>query len=86
MKIVYSKHAFEQLKERNIEKKLVDQALIKPQQIIEGKKGRKIVQRKYMIKGKEFLMRVIFKENPEFVEVVTMYLTTRIKKYWSDEP
>lgn len=44
MRIYYSTHAEDQIKERDISKQLVNEILQKPQQVITAKKGRKIAQ------------------------------------------
>jgi len=81
-KITFSQHAEEQLKERNLDKSLVEKAVLKPDQIIEGKKGRKIAQRLCTIKNKKYLLRIIYTEQKNTIEIVTSYLTTKIEKYW----
>lgn len=82
IKIRYSKHALEQINERNISKKMIRKTLLNPEQIIIGKNKRKIAQSVYDIKGKKFLLRVIFVEKEDCLEVITTYLTTKIDKYW----
>ena len=83
--IKYSKHAEEQIKERNIKKTMVKRTLLQPHQIIQGQKGRKIAQKIYIIEGQKFLHRVVFVEHKNFMEIITTYLTTKIIKYWRDE-
>lgn len=84
-KIHFSKHAEEQIKERNLSKILISEALLKPAQIIEGKKGRKVAQKICYIKSKKYLLRIIFNEQKNSIEVITAYLTTKIEKYWRKE-
>ena len=76
----FSRHAEQQLKERNIEPELVQETLEIPEQIITAGKNRKIAQRTYQREGKDFLLRVVFTEagNPE---IVTMYWTSKVSKY-----
>lgn len=62
-----------QLLERNISKELVESALYNPDNVIDGKKNRKIYQK--MIDGN--LIRVI----TEGDSLVTVYFTDKIKKY-----
>ena len=70
--IEYSKHAEEQLKERNIKKAMVRETLLEPQQLIPGRKNRKIAHRTYNIAGQDFLHRVVFVEHEDFIEVITL--------------
>ncbi len=76
----FSKHAEQQLKERNIDPELVQQTVENPEQIVAAGKNRKIAQRIYQRRGKDFLLRVVFSEqgNPE---IVTMYWTSKVSKY-----
>lgn len=49
-----------------------------------SKKGRVIVQNKYydQAENKEMLLRVIGIETPEKFDVLTVYKTSKISKYW----
>jgi len=82
MKIIYSRHAEEQLKERNISKNSVSRVLAMPDQVLAGRKGRKIAQAIVIAEGVEFLLRVVYEEKEDTAEVVTVYRTSKIKKYW----
>ena len=55
-----------------------------PEQVIEGYGGRKVAQRKMMIEGKEYLLRVVYEETTERITVVTAYLTSQITRYWKE--
>jgi hypothetical protein len=84
MGIVLPKHIKLQIEERNISEDLVKDTLANPEQLIEGTKGRKIAQKKYFdsLKNREYLVRVIFKEERGSKIGVTAYKTSKIKKYW----
>jgi hypothetical protein len=82
MKIIYSRHAEEQLKERKLSKSLVSKILTKPDQVLSGQKGRRVAQTIVTEDGVEFLVRVVYEEEGDITEVVTVYRTTKIKKYW----
>ena len=83
MKIVFTKHAEIELIRRKIEKKLVINTIKNPQQ-----KSRfedlYIYQSKYFDKNlkKEMLLRIFIKEGLKGLEVITVYKTSKIKKYW----
>ena len=51
--------ALKKIEQRKISKEWVEETLNSPDQIVEGYAGRKIRQKKYMIDGKEMLLRVI---------------------------
>ncbi len=65
----------------------VIQVCLDPEQILEGRKGRKIAQRRFFSseKSKQYLLRVIFEESGEEIKVITAYKTSKIEKYWRDE-
>ena len=80
--IKYSGHAEAQLQEGNIKKEMVKDTLLKPQQVILGKRKRKIAQRIYTYAERDFLHRVVFLEYEDCFEVITTYVTIKIEKYW----
>ncbi len=84
MKIIFSEHALFEMKRRGIEQELVKKAIINPQQKFPAKNGRTAVQIKYydIAQGHDMLLRVMGEETAAFFEVVTVYKTSKIKKYW----
>jgi len=81
LKIRYERHAEEQLRERGLDKELIVQTLLAPEQILDSGKNRKIAQRIFIIGRFKFLVRAIYViERGEFV-VISAYRTTRIWKY-----
>ena len=55
-----------------------------PDQIVEGYSGRTVAQKKYLIKGKEYLLRVVYENKEETDIVFTAYLTSQVKRYWRE--
>ena len=51
---------------------------------MDGYSGRKVAHKKYMVKRKEYLLRVVYEENDELKVVVTAYLTSQIERYWKE--
>ncbi len=85
MKIEYLLHAENQLKERQISKKLIEKILSKPDQVVDARFNRKIAQ-KVMLEGKfKFLYRVIYIVSESKTVVITAYKTRNIKKYWVEK-
>jgi hypothetical protein len=70
---LWTQHILLQLKERQIQKDLVEITLGSPDKIIEGKKNRMIYQK--IISGK--LLRVVTEDD----KLITVYLTDKIRKY-----
>jgi hypothetical protein len=77
-------HAREEAERRSIPLELVDAVLNTPGQIVEAHSGRKVYQSQSEIEGKLYLIRVIVQEDKPLT-VITVYRTSNIKKYWSDE-
>jgi len=78
-----SGHALEEMKRRNLSRDLVENILKEPQQIVDEYGNKKAFQS--VIKfgtGKDYLVRVIVNDTLEPAKVVTVYRTSRIKKYW----
>jgi len=84
MEVILSGHAVFEAKRRDIDEGLIRSMVIKPQQKISSKRGRVIVQGIYQdqIEDKETLLRIIGKETIDKFEVITVYKTSKIKKYW----
>jgi hypothetical protein len=82
MKFRLLKHVIEQAKERDISIKVVEEIISKPEQVVPDEKGLKVAQNKYMQKNKEYLIRVVFREEEATRIGITAYVTSKVKKYW----
>ena len=81
MHIKFESHAENQIKERRLDKKQIEETLLNPDNVLDAKKNRKIAQKVFKIGRFKFLLRVIYViENSDFV-VISAYRTTRIEKY-----
>ncbi len=81
--MIISNHAKLQMKERNISEKLIYQAISNPEQIITTDEGRTVFHLR--IKSKRYLLRVIAEQTDSDWLIITVYRTTKIKKYWEGE-
>jgi hypothetical protein len=83
-KIVFSDHALFQMQRRSISEDAVREIIQNSGQTEEVRPGRMIFQSRIMSgePGKEFLIRVFVDVVREGVEVVTVYRTSKIDKYW----
>ena len=70
---------------RGIPEEWIKQTLTFPFQVVDGYGGRKVAQRKYLIKEKEYLLRVVYEEKVDVQKVVTAYLTSQIIRYWEED-
>lgn len=77
--------AEKKLQRRSIPEEWIFELINCPAQIVEGYGGRKIAQKKYVIENKEYLLRAIYEENADQIEVITAYLTSQVKRYWKEE-
>jgi hypothetical protein len=74
--------ALKKAKRRGVSYEWIEETMSLPNQIVEGYGGRKVAQKKYLIRNKEYLLRVIYEEEREIKTVVTAYLTSQIGRYW----
>lgn len=80
--ISFSLHARRQIREREIPEELINKVLLHPAQIVDSYGNRKIAQEMVRHKGEKFLLRIVFEEIDRELKVITVYLTTRVGKYW----
>ncbi|MBI2084643.1 MAG: DUF4258 domain-containing protein [Candidatus Aenigmarchaeota archaeon] len=73
MEFDYTDHAEENIKERKLSKKVIEDVIINPEKVIEGRFDRKIAQK---IVGNK-LLRVIYEQEDNIYEIVTAYYTKR---------
>lgn len=77
-------HAREEAKRRGIPLDVLQGVMKSPGQIVDAHNNRKAYQSKVEIDGKLYVVRVLV-ENTDPLTVVTVYRTSKIEKYWSDE-
>ena len=79
--LITSHAAFEMLR-RRIEERVVRQVLAAPEQRHAVRPGRDVLQSRIAFSGKTYLLRVFVDIDRDPAEVVTVYRTSRIAKYW----
>jgi len=79
-----SDHAREECARRGIPLSVLQEVLESPDQIVDTHHNRKVYQSKIEINGKLYVVRAIV-ENTDPLTVITVYRTSKIEKYWSDE-
>lgn len=83
MRFEISRHAREEISRRGLPENLVETILQNPQQIVDEYGNKKAYQSILDLgTGKEYLVRVIVNDTVEPAKVVTVYKTSKIKKYW----
>lgn len=80
-RIIFSKHARSQLKERNISEQEVKDSFKNPDKIVKQSSNRfrlvKIVQKH----NKNYTLIIVFERKRTLDEIITVFLTSKIKKY-----
>jgi hypothetical protein len=79
-----SDHAREEAERRGIPPDVLQRVMEAPGQIVEVHSQRRAYQSKVMMDDKLYVVRAIVELTDPLV-VVTVYRTSKIEKYWSDE-
>ena len=82
---VITGHAAFELRRRQIGEDLVRSVLAAPEQRHPVRRGRDVLQSRTEIEGKTYLVRVFVDIDRDPAEVVTVYLTSQVGKYWEAE-
>jgi len=79
-------HARAEMVRRGISEAEVARILRQPEQVLAVREGREVLQSLVRVgrPEREYLLRVFVDLDREPVEVVTVYRTSRIRKYWRD--
>ena len=81
--IVWTKHAEQNLSEREIDRAVAEHTIREPEQITPNTPGRQIYMRRYHdnLLEKEMLLRVVLTETNAAIRVITLYKTSQIGRY-----
>lgn len=79
-------HAAFEMARRGIAEVIVKQVLTTPEQRLVVRGGRDVFQSRVTMAGKTYLIRVFVDTDRSPAEVVTVYRTRKVAKYWRDEP
>ena len=85
--INFSEHSEERLSFRSIKKEIIVNTIIFPEQKVIDKDDNKRVICQSIIKdinNKSKLLRVVIEETDYEIIVISVYLTSKINKYWED--
>lgn len=84
---VLTPHAVEEMQRRGVSREVVAQVLAAPDQRVVVRPGRVVCQSKVLFEtGTVYLVRVFVDVDCDPADVVTVYRTSRVEKYWSVEP
>ena len=82
---ILTPHAVVELQRRGLDEAIVRQVLAAPEQRDTVRLGRDVLQSRLEIEGKRYLVRVFVDVDRRPAEVVTVYRTSNVDKYWRSE-
>jgi Domain of unknown function (DUF4258) len=80
----FSKHALEELERRQIPRTTIERVLESPEQKLPVLENIICYQSRVNFGGKQYLLRVMVNEAAEQSVVVTVYRTSKVRKYWKE--
>lgn len=86
MNYILSQHAQDQLVERKISPDMLDLVVESPEQAVLDNYGGTVHQSKFVAdNGKTYLLRAFINDQVKPAIVKSIYLTSKIRKYWREE-
>ena len=85
---VITEHALFEMKRRGLSEGLVRSVMSSPEQRMDVRPGRVVLQSRIPMgePAKLYLLRVFLDVDRRPAEVVTVYRTSKISKYWREQP
>ena len=80
----FIEHAKYKLNFREITMDQIMACLKNPEQVVPAKYGRFAYQSKLPLNGKMHIIRIIVEKKRDCLKVITIYKTSKIKKYWKE--
>jgi len=84
LEYVITQHAAFEMKRRGIDEAMLRSVLAAPGQRHSVRSGRDVLQSQVTIEDKEYVVRVFADIDRTPANVVTVYRSTKIRKYWRD--
>jgi len=81
-KYIFTDHAAIEINRRDLTVKTIDEILKSPEQRLDVRPGRVVLQSRIEESGLEYLIRVFVDIDRNPAEVVTAYRTSKVLKYW----
>lgn len=79
-------HAQFEMRRRGIGEEIVKKVLAAPEQRMIVRTGREVFQSRMTMAGKTYLVRIFVDVDRRPAEVVTLYRTSKLFKYWRNGP
>jgi uncharacterized protein DUF4258 len=83
---ILTDHATRELRRRGLDKQDVEDVLRNPGQCLDVRPGRVVLQSKAQHGETEYLLRIFIDIDRNPAEVVTAYRTSKVVKYWRNQP
>jgi len=83
---ILTDHAVRELRRRGLDKQDLDDVLKNRGQRLEVRQGRVVLQSKTQEGGTEYLLRIFVDIDRNPAEIVTAYRTSKVSKYWREQP
>lgn len=83
---IVTAHAVFEMQRRGISHEVLRQVLTSPEWRETVREGRDILQSRIQFQGGIYLVRVFVEVDREPAEIVTVYRTSKMSKYWKDRP
>ena len=83
---VFTEHALFEMERRRLNERLIRSVLAEPEQELQIRPGRVVLQSRVAMDepARTYLVRVFLDVDREPAEVVTVYRTSKISKYWKE--
>jgi len=83
---VFTSHAKTEMARRSINEQTAVDVLARPEQRHFVRTGREVFQSRVMMNGNSYIVRVFVDTDRNPAEVVTVYRSSKIAKYWRPAP
>jgi hypothetical protein len=84
MEVRLTDHAEKQIQYRELDRQLIFEIALNPEQMIEEPDLPPIAQSRVSQDGKMYLIRVAFRDEGDIRLVITVYKTSKVSKYWRE--
>ena len=79
---IFTPHAEFEMRRRGIAREVVLQVISGPEQIVDAGPGRVIMQSRMTLQDRVYLVRVFVDMDRQPPEIVTVYRSSKVSKYW----
>ena len=81
---ILTDHAMDEMRRRGVTELMVREVLTNPGQVHDVRPGRVVAQSRFVVSESECIVRVFVDIDREPAEVVTAYISSKVRKYWRE--